>query len=334
MSSIIFPTPYTAILSAIWGIIKLTQLAANKLGLRRLISLKSLKSQHYEYITESGTANPLHWLHPERRDEGCGVKHVVMYSSGIGSWAAAKRVVAKHGTKNTILLFADTLIEDEDNYRFLEESAKQLGCQLIRVADGRDPWQVFQDKRWLGNSRVAQCSHLLKQQPCLKWLQENDPEHEAIVYVGIDWMESHRLPAIQKHWQPWQVEAPLTEAPYLDKVQLLEWARGEALKPPRMYDYYFAHANCGGFCVRAGKAHFANLLRYFPDRYLHHEEKEQEFQTFLGKEVTILREQVDTVRQPLSLREFRQRVEVKPTQLNLLDWGGCGCFAAVEEVQE
>ena len=45
------------------------------------------------------------------------MKHVVMFSSGIGSWGAGKRVAAKHGKENTILLFMDTKIEDEDNYR-------------------------------------------------------------------------------------------------------------------------------------------------------------------------------------------------------------------------
>ena len=53
---------------------------------------------------------------------GCGnipgidydIKHLVMFSGGVGSWAAAKRVVERHGTEGVVLLFADTLIEDED----------------------------------------------------------------------------------------------------------------------------------------------------------------------------------------------------------------------------
>ncbi len=162
------------------------------------------------------------------------MRHVIMYSSGIGSWAAAKRVAEQRGTENLILLFADTLIEDEDNYRFLEESAAEVGGTLVRVADGRDPWQVYRDKRWIGNARLAPCSHELKQKPCRKWLEENDPRHEATLYVGIDWFEAHRLPAIEKAWQPWKVEAPLTKVPYLDKLQLLEMARQFKLKPPQI----------------------------------------------------------------------------------------------------
>lgn len=59
------------------------------------------------------------------------MKHIVFYSSGIGSWAAAKRVAENHGTEDIILLFSDTLIEDKDNYRFLiESSCNVFGLEL------------------------------------------------------------------------------------------------------------------------------------------------------------------------------------------------------------
>lgn len=127
------------------------------------------------------------------------MKHVVFYSSGLGSWATAKRVAQEHGTENLILLFADTLIEDDDNYRFLEESAKNVGGTLIKIADGRTPWQVFKDVRWLGNSRVAHCSLELKQKVCKQWVKANTEKCDRL-YIGIDWSEIHRLKSIKKHW--------------------------------------------------------------------------------------------------------------------------------------
>jgi len=51
-----------------------------------------------------------------------------MFSGGVGSFAAADRVVQQHG-REVRLVFADTLIEDADLYRFLIEGAAQLtGC--------------------------------------------------------------------------------------------------------------------------------------------------------------------------------------------------------------
>ena len=77
---------------------------------------------------------------------------IVFYSGGLMSWAAAKRTVEKYGAKNVTLLFTDTLIEDPDLYRFLDESTAELGAQLVALADGRTPWEVFRDKKFIGNT--------------------------------------------------------------------------------------------------------------------------------------------------------------------------------------
>ena len=79
------------------------------------------------------------------------MRHVVMFSGGIGSWAAAKRVVNENGSEETVLMFADTLIEDADLYRFLREGAANVGGQLVVLTEGRTPFQVFRDVRFLGN---------------------------------------------------------------------------------------------------------------------------------------------------------------------------------------
>lgn len=264
--------------------------------------------------------------------------HVVMFSSGIGSWAAAKRVAEQHGTENLVLLFADVkgdtedphIGEDEDNYRFLEEAAANVGGRLVRVADGRNIWQVFHDKRYLGNSRQANCSHLLKQVPCRKWLKVNYPDPEsAIIYVGIDWSEVHRLPAVRKGHAPYAAEAPMCEPPYLDKDQMLAWARSEGLEPPRLYKLGMPHANCGGACVRAGQAQFAKLLEHMPARYAVWEQGEQDLRDYLQKDLAIMRDwSAGAV--PLTLQTFRERIEMQPSMFDDQDFGGCGCFTEEE----
>ncbi len=122
-------------------------------------------------------------------------QHIVMYSGGVGSWATAKRVIDRHGPEDVTLLFADVkgndnnpyLGEDDDCYRFIRESADKFGAKLVWLKEGRDIWQVFRDDRFLGNSRLANCSKWLKQRPCRKWLDENVHSGTATIYVGIDW---------------------------------------------------------------------------------------------------------------------------------------------------
>lgn len=262
------------------------------------------------------------------------MKHVVMFSGGIGSWGAAKKVAEKYGTDDLFLVFTDVkgnttdphIGEDEDTYRFLNDAVANIGGTYIYLNEGRDIWEVFKDKRFLGNSRLANCSHLLKQKPARTWIDENcDPEDTAI-YVGIDWTETHRIPAIKRNYLPFRVEAPLMEQPFMDKSQILKWAEKEGLKPPRLYSLGFAHNNCGGGCVRAGQGQFKKLLDVMPERYATWERKEEEMREFLGKDVSILSETIDGAKRPLPLIELRRRSEQNPMMIDIDDLGGCGCF--------
>jgi hypothetical protein len=252
--------------------------------------------------------------------------HVVQFSGGVGSWAAAKRVAAEHGTDGLVLLFADTLIEDEDLYRFLDQAAADVGGQLVKIAEGRDPWQVFFDERFLGNTRVDPCSKILKRELLRGWLEAHYQPDAAVVYLGIDWTEAHRFEAAKERWQPYRVEAPLCGRPLISKHQLLDQLRAAGIEPPRLYCMGFPHNNCGGFCIKAGQGTFAKLLEQMPERYAHHEQREQELREYLGADVAILRDREGGDTRPLTLREFRERREAGQ-QCDLFDLGGCGCVA-------
>ena len=253
--------------------------------------------------------------------------HLVMFSGGAGSWAAGRRVVERHGPEDTRLLFADTLMEDEDLYRFLEEAAADIGAELIHLTEGRTPWEVFFDERFLGNSRVDPCSKILKRKFLRRWLEANYPDpDEVVIYLGIDWTEEHRYDRARPYWEPYKIEAPLCDEPLLDKAQVLDLMRSRGIKPPRLYDLGFPHNNCGGFCIKAGQAQFKRLLETMPERYAYHEGKEQEIRSYLNKDVAILIDRRGGGRKPLTLKDFRLRL-VDEGEFDPLDWGGCGCFS-------
>jgi 3'-phosphoadenosine 5'-phosphosulfate sulfotransferase (PAPS reductase)/FAD synthetase len=258
------------------------------------------------------------------------MKHIVFYSGGIGSWATAKRVINKHGEKNIILLFTDTLIEDEDLYRFLKETSEEMKCEFVYLKDGRNVWEVFRDVRYIGNSRIAQCSHILKQKVAKQFILQNFKHDECTLYLGIDWTEEHRTKAPIENWKPYKVLFPMCEAPYLTKEDMLKLLDETGVKRPRLYDLGFSHNNCGGFCVRAGQGHFINLLQKMPERYAYHEQKEQEMIDFLGKKQSILRKNSNGKRENLTLRELREQFEQKPKTIDMFDIGGCGCFVSDE----
>jgi hypothetical protein len=296
------------------------------------------------------------------------MKHVVMFSGGVGSWAAAKRVAEQHGTNDLVLLFADVggdscvcthrssqhingrgpcdvkvdgkycrgcsvftrnphVGEDEDCYRFVHEGAKNVGGQLVILNEGRTIWEVFKDDRFLGNSRLANCSKFLKQRPAHRFLEDNCDPTDTAVYVGIDWMETHRLPAIEKAYAPIPAFAPLTEPPYLDKEDMLKWCIAEGLLPPRMYAQKYPHANCGGGCVRAGQGQFKLLFETNPERFAYWEAQEQELRDYLDKDVSILKDRRGGTTKPLPLSVFRQQLTKDNEGItDADDIGGCGCF--------
>lgn len=255
------------------------------------------------------------------------IKHIVFYSGGIGSWATAKRVIEQHGKENVILLFTDTLIEDEDLYRFIDETVKKMDCEYVHLEDGRTPWEVFKAVRYLGNSRVAQCSHLLKQKPANEWIKEHFKPNECILYLGIDWTESHRTKAPVKNYAPYKVEFPMCEEPYVNKVDMIKELERLGIEAPRLYKRGYSHNNCGGFCVRAGQGHFVHLLKDNPDLYKYHEKKEQEMLEFLGREdISILTRQRNGIKETFTLKQLREEYENGSEQIDMFDIGGCGCF--------
>jgi hypothetical protein len=254
------------------------------------------------------------------------VMAVVMMSGGVTSWAAARRWADQHGTRGMVLLFADTMTEDEDLHRFLPQAAATIGVPITRLADGRDIWEVMFDERFLGNSRIDPCSKILKRQLLRRWVETHCNPATAVIVLGLDWTEGDRLVTSRQRWAPWQVAFPLANPPYKSKNQHLDDLRAAGIDPPRLYRMGFSHNNCGGFCIKAGQGQFAKLLAAMPERYAYHERREQELREHLGQDVAILRDREGGSTRPLTLREFRQRREAGE-QCDLFDIGGCGCVA-------
>lgn len=290
---------------------------------------------------------------PPLRDQPA---HVVMLSSGVASFIAAAYVCDAYGQENVTLLFTDVKGdsgsphdgEDEDNYRFLEDCAKALPRADLQWIHGEYKgsregiWDVFRRRRRIGSGYAANCSFELKQRVARDWLREFCPDPaRTSVYVGIDWSEEHRNEAIVRKYDPYDVGFPLqahwareNDLELLDKHQMLVLCRTRFnIEPPRLYKLGYAHANCGGFCVKAGKGHFAHLLTVNRDRYLYHEDQEEQTRAYLDKDVSILNNKTKGGGvQPLTLRSFREQIEGQSSLFGVEelydpnDIGGCGCF--------
>jgi hypothetical protein len=287
-------------------------------------------------------------------------------SGGVGSYSAVRRFVDRTGCDELTLVFTDTLCEDQDAYRFLIASAANLfGLErpelpeiadfpawedrpaykafIITLAhhamraipglhwliDGRDPWDVYEAERFLGNSRIDPCSKILKRKLSDRWLVENCEPSETIIIFGIDYEEIERFDngegggiRPRRAAEGWACLAPLCDLPFVSWQERVERLSAEGLWLPRLNAFGFAHNNCGGFCCKGGQGHFKLMFRVFPERYAYAERREQGFRDLLG-DVSMLTDRRGGGKKPLTLRDLRAR---DLTPLEASDMGACGCF--------
>lgn len=253
------------------------------------------------------------------------LRHLVQFSTGAGSAEVAWRVVAEHGAASVTLLTADTLVEDDDNWRFAGEVVAALGCEWVRLADGRTPMQVGRARGVVPNNRMAVCSQVLKRELIRRHMDATYDPAASVVYLGFDWTEPERHERSVAHWSPWRIESPLISPPYVSKPDLLALFRQRGIEPPRLYSQGFTHANCGGGCVRGGQAQWELLLRVNRPRFLEWEQEEAASRAELGKDVAILRDRTRGQVRPLPLVAFRRQLEAQPSMFDADDWGACGC---------
>lgn len=257
---------------------------------------------------------------------------LVQFSTGLASAEVGRRSVERFGVDQVVLLTADTLVEDEDNWRFAREARALLGNpRWVILTDGRTPMQVGRDERVVPNNRMAVCSKLLKRELLYAWITGTYTADEVVVQLGFDWTEQARHDAAAPLWQPYVAESPLMQPPYVHKPMLMRQWAGRGVAPPRLYDYGFGHANCGGACVRGGQAQWRLLLAVNRERYLLWENEEEATRAMLGKDVAILKDRTGGDPRPLSLREFRLRIEADETLFDPEDWGACGCTMPGDE---
>ena len=256
------------------------------------------------------------------------MRHIVSLSGGSASAVAADRVINRYGLENTTLWFADTLWEDDDLYRFLDDLEDRWEKQIVRFTDGRTPLEVAEEKKLIPNSFAAPCSYYLKQLPFRKFLDTHDKP--VTVHLGLDFTEEHRHAKPKEIYEQIEgvsVDFPLMwkPLPYMGYTQTIEeWG----IEIPRLYKMGFPHNNCGGRCVRQGASEWIRLLKHFPERFKDVKEWEKSNQTpgSPRENRTILKKSKGGVAQSISLTDLE--IQNETSQIDMFTYQGdsYGCF--------
>lgn len=239
------------------------------------------------------------------------MNYIVNLSGGLTSFEALRRTIERYGKDSKRAVFADTRIEDPDLYRFLNDQERYFGITIIKLADGRTPFDVWMDERLMvdGRNGYAPCSDILKRRQVNAWIVEEFAGQDRTLVFGMDWSEADRMARLEEHYAPTPVWFPLAEPPYVDKCHIADELERLGITVPALYLEGFDHNNCGGGCVKGGQAHWAHLYYTRPATYALWEAKEKAFITHVGKVATILKDRRGGKTKPLSLTEFRGRLE-------------------------
>lgn len=242
----------------------------------------------------------------------------MLFSGGLASFEVGRRAIKRYGRENARFWFFDTKIEDETLYSFIKSCASFLDVEIEIYTDGRNPWEVFKDERFIGNSRVPLCNRVLKREYLERTLKQEYPDKNCVLLLGYQYFEQARMEKTKNRWNEngYEVSFLLDEPPFLNHADLVEIAKSNNLQIPQLYDLGFNHNNCGGACVQAGIGQWARLLELFPERYLWHEEQEENIRKYLNKDVAILRDRTGGTTKPLTLRELRIRLNGKYSDTN------------------
>lgn len=250
------------------------------------------------------------------------MKYIISCSGGVGS--AVSAILAWENNLDFEMVFADTLIEDEDLYRFNRDIEKLIGKPMTILCDGRTPWDVFIDRKFIGNSRLAHCSQELKTKQVKKYLEGKTG---ISLVLGMHLAEQDRIDIAVKEWSPVPVMSLLKHYKIHRPEHAQNIVRNYGIELPALYSFGFPHNNCGGFCVRGGQQQFVSLLEAFPERYAHHEREQTRAMEAIGATARpFIQMQRGGIKEYLTLTEFRELYQAGEITVNPFDYGGCGCF--------
>ena len=261
-------------------------------------------------------------------------RHIVQFSGGASSFAAAARVVERYGSDAVTLLTADTKSEIDGWREWIDAAAAKLDTELVVLCDGRDIWELAEDQNMIPASRAGFCSRILKQALLDEWQAEHADPPATVLHFGFDISEAHRLASVRKAKKGWQCEAPLTWDPPMWPGDALDVIDAYGLERPAAYDLGLPHNNCLKYgCVKGGITYWRKLLHVMPEAFARSEAAEERLRARIGDHA-ILKDRTGstasvTIKRPLPLRELREREEAGAPPTG--DWGECGCLSLFEE---
>lgn len=195
------------------------------------------------------------------------MKHIVLHSGGHSSGIVAIETCRRFGAENVTLLNHDlpSLVENADIKRFKREIAEYVGLP-ITYASHPDPTAnqfsvCIQSSAFKIDNGPEICTSRLKTEPFMRWLTENHPGKDCILYYGFDANEMHRVQRRSSIMGELGFRTDYPVALWRDRT--IHQSIEVGIAKPLGYSQ-FKHANCAG-CLKAGWQHWYVIYCTRPD---------------------------------------------------------------------
>jgi 3'-phosphoadenosine 5'-phosphosulfate sulfotransferase (PAPS reductase)/FAD synthetase len=190
---------------------------------------------------------------------------VVWFSAGAASAVAAKLVLARDPAAYIVRCVIDT--EHPDNWRFADDVAEWLGVEIVNLRSEkyRDPWDVWERRRFLNSPGGALCTVELKKK--VRQRYTDTFADEPVQAFGYTVEERGRAERFIENNPEVIARFPLIEA-RLSKDDCFRILAAEGVRVPDVYrpPLSFPHANCLP-CVKGGMGYWNRIREQMPEAF-------------------------------------------------------------------
>ena len=122
-------------------------------------------------------------------------------------------------------------------FRFIKDCENYFQRKIEIFSEGRNPWEVFRDERFIGNSYITPCNKILKRKFLEKILRSMNFVNKVYLIFGISILEKERIFKISEGWRRKGIETkfPLINSPIYHELTYEEFSKAYGIEPPRLY---------------------------------------------------------------------------------------------------
>lgn len=261
-------------------------------------------------------------------------KVICWWSGGVTSAVACKIAIDLYGRENCRVIFMDTVNEDDDTYRFMNDCSvwyKKPIEVITYIGSKYDSIQsVWRQYKALNSAKGAICSSSLKRDLRLAWEKENEWLHQVF---GFDITESKRARSMKlNHPQANPIFPLMFHA--LSKKDCIEILESACIMIPRAYYMGFLNNNClKTGCVKGGIGYWQKMRRDMPNVFQAMADMEHELSLAAGYPVTCLKDQSNEAKEKADKKEslvFLIKNSIFPNNKELSDMRECKVEPLVE----